>query len=248
MESYILTDKVVVYNFKEESDRMLEIISNYTEEDWGGWGSFGKMTRLECTPYVGNPLNFESTATSSNPYNNEITAIYNDLFGRVTTDYINRYGLDIEELYTSSNQLCFYKPKRVRYTNLIMPFHTDYKQEQKHQPGLKHYITANLYINDDYKGGEIIFMIDDNTENLIRYKPKAGDLVVFPSGERYRHGVRTVDEGKKYFIRSFWHYKYDGSPEWHEEKAKYSEEEWAKKENLRERIERNSYMKWMWVD
>ena len=58
MESYILTDQVVVYNFKEESDRILEIISNYGEDDWGGWGSFGKMIRLECPQYFGDPLEF----------------------------------------------------------------------------------------------------------------------------------------------------------------------------------------------
>jgi hypothetical protein len=248
MESYNLFDQVVVYNFKEEADKIMNIIKDYDESEWGSWGSFGKMARLSSTSYTGNPKFFSSNAKSENPYNHEITTIYNDLFGKVTNDYIERHGLKIEQWSTSENQLCFYKPKRVRYTNLIMAFHTDFKQEQKHQPGLKHILTANFYINDDYEGGHIIFMIDDDENNLIRYKPKAGDLIVFPSGERFRHGVRTVDDGKKYFIRSFWHYQYDGSPEWHEEKAKYSEEEWSKKENLRERIERNSYMKWMWVD
>jgi len=248
MQFYNLTDQVDVYNFKEEAKEMMSIIKDYNEETWRPWGSFGKMAQLASTQYQGDPLNFYSKATSDNAYNNKITEIYNKLFEQTTNDYIKRHNITAEQWSTSTNQLCVYYPKKVKYTNLIMAFHTDFKQEQKNQPGLKHLVTANFYLNDDYEGGEIIFMIDDDENNLIRYKPKAGDLVIFPSGERHRHGVRTVDQGKKYFIRSFWHYMFEGSKEWHEEKAKYSEEEWAKKEDLRERLERNSYMKWIRVD
>lgn len=248
MNFYTLADQVDIYNFKEEADQIMSLIKNYDEEEWGGWGSFGKMVGLETSGYKGHPKDFSSVASSSNIYNREIATIYNDLFGRVTNDYIERHGFEADEWMTSSNQLCFYNPKKVRYTNLIMAFHTDFKQEKREEPGAKHFITANFYLNDNYVGGDVIFMIDDDENNLVRYKPKAGDFVVFPSGEKHRHGVRTVDEGKKYFIRSFWHYMYPGSEEWHKERAKYSEEEWNKKENLRQRIDRNKHMKWMWVD
>lgn len=241
-------DKIDIYNYKEEADKIMSLIKDYDESEWGKWGSFGKMAKLESTNYQGDPKNFNAEALSKNKYNYEITTIYNKLFGEATNDYIERHEFKADHWLTSGNQVCFYRPKRVRYTNLIMAFHTDFQQEKRNVPGPKHFITANLYLNDDYKGGEIIFMIDEDESSLIRYKPKAGDLIVFPSGERYRHGVRTVDEGKKYFIRSFWHYMYPGSPEWHEEKAKYSEEEWAKMEDLRQRVERNAHMKWMWVD
>lgn len=249
MNNYIsIGEKIEVYSFKEEAEKIMSIVQNYDESEWGKWGTFGKMAKLESTQYQGDPSNFNSTALSTNEYNNEITTIYNKIFGEATSDYILRNNFKADQWLTSINQICFYQPKKVRYTNLIMAFHTDFQQEKRHMPGSKHFITANFYLNDNYTGGEVIFMIDEDESNLIRYKPKAGDLIVFPSGERYRHGVRTVDDGKKYFIRSFWHYMYPGSPEWHEEKAKYSEEEWAKKEDLRQRVERNSYMKWMWVD
>lgn len=243
-----LTDQVDIYNYIDEAKAIMDIVKNYDESEWGKWGSFGKMAKLESSIYAGHPENFNSEPLSDNPYNIEITKIYNKIFGSATNDYIQRHGLKADSWRTSTNQLCFYNAKKVKYTNLVMAFHTDFQQEKKDVPGPKHFVTANLYLNDNYEGGEIIFMIDNDENNLVRYKPKAGDLVVFPSGERYRHGVRTVDEGKKYFIRSFWHYISPGSPEWHAEKSKYSEEEWSKMEDLRQRIERNSYMKWIKVD
>jgi len=50
-----------------------------------------------------------------------------------------------------------------------------------------------LYINDDYKGGEIYYVGQN-----ISYKPKAGDLVVHSSEEKCRHGVKRVTSGVRY--------------------------------------------------
>ena len=55
-----------------------------------------------------------------------------------------------------------------------------------------------LYLNDDYQGGELIF-----PRQKIEYKPKAGDLVMFPSGFGYPHGTAPVTSGIKYCIVSW---------------------------------------------
>lgn len=247
MEFKSLAPKIDIYNFSEEMDEIDRLLSQMDESKWGPWGPFGSYTRLESTMYEGIPSNLHIEATSVDPVNKAFTEKHAEIFKKSTLDYIKRHNLDDKELATMINSLCKYNPKKVKYTNLIMAFHTDFQQEKKNASGLKHFITANFYINEDYTGGDIMFLTGED-ESIIRYKPKRGDMIIFPSIPPYYHGVRTLDEGQKYFVRSFWYLRDEGSEEWNLEKSKYSEEEWKKKENLRERIERNSYMKWIKVD
>ena len=58
---------------------------------------------------------------------------------------------------------------------------------------------------DDYDGGDICFYINGD---FVNYKPKAGDILVFPSGMPYYHGVKTIRNGNKFFIRNFISQKY----------------------------------------
>lgn len=60
--------------------------------------------------------------------------------------------------------------------------------------------SAILYLNDEYEGGEIYFPHQD-----FLYKPKAGDIVMFPcGGTEYPHEVREVTKGRRYTI-PMWH-------------------------------------------
>lgn len=61
-------------------------------------------------------------------------------------------------------------------------------------------ISAILYLNDDYTGGEIEFV------NFgIKIKPKAGMLILFPSNYAYRHIAHPVETGTKYAIVTWLH-------------------------------------------
>lgn len=51
---------------------------------------------------------------------------------------------------------------------------------------------ALFYLNDDYEGGELLI------ENNFKYKPKALDMVYFPSHPM--HGVAPVTKGTRYFF------------------------------------------------
>lgn len=107
---------------------------------------------------------------------------------------------------------------------MTLPFHTDFYQRDEFIPGPKAEYTVTIYLNDDYEGGEIDFRIFDGPETKTRiingelvstdpnygeipsviYKPKAGDLIIFPSRPPFYHGVRRVTKGTKYFVRMFW--------------------------------------------
>ena len=55
-----------------------------------------------------------------------------------------------------------------------------------------------LYLNDDFEGGDVIF----NRFNF-RYRPCAGDLLVFPSHRVYTHEVEKITSGRRYVIVSW---------------------------------------------
>lgn len=56
-------------------------------------------------------------------------------------------------------------------------------------------VSIVYYLNDNYIGGEITF----NRFN-ITYKPKANDLLIFPSSYVYTHSVSEVTEGTRYAL------------------------------------------------
>lgn len=62
-------------------------------------------------------------------------------------------------------------------------------------PNYPRRISFVYYMNDDYHGGEINFSRFD-----ITYKPKANDLLVFPSAYTYNHSVIPVRSGTRYAI------------------------------------------------
>lgn len=79
-----------------------------------------------------------------------------------------------------------------------------------------------LYLNDDYEGGEIAFLDEFEPKSIFPlyekemggfcYKPKFGDLVIFPS-DKWHGGTRVI-EGERYSI-IFWateneEYKFQG--------------------------------------
>ena len=86
---------------------------------------------------------------------------------------------------------------------------------------INHMFNFNIYMNDDYKGGEIIFFnhfgtdrttyVDKNTgttqeawivEDYFEYKMEAGDAMIFPV-DLY-HGVKPIGQNSsKYYIRQF---------------------------------------------
>jgi Rps23 Pro-64 3,4-dihydroxylase Tpa1-like proline 4-hydroxylase len=59
-------------------------------------------------------------------------------------------------------------------------------------------VSALIYLNDDYEGGELEFANFD-----IKIKPKAGTLILFPSNYAYAHIAHPVISGTKYVIATW---------------------------------------------
>lgn len=115
---------------------------------------------------------------------------------------------------------------------LAMNYHTDLHHEDQESRGTKQIITVTFYLNDEYEGGEISFY-DDETNAVYNYKPKAGDVTVFPSGRPYYHGVLPFSGAPRYLVRMFLLYRHDGSQEWLDNELKFGKEKWAEMEKDR---------------
>ncbi len=70
-----------------------------------------------------------------------------------------------------------------------------FKIHGDHGPYYSCTISAVVYLNDDYAGGEIDF-----TRHNLKIKPDAGDIVLFPSNFVYEHASCEVFEGTKYSV------------------------------------------------
>ena len=62
-------------------------------------------------------------------------------------------------------------------------------------------LTCLVYLNEDYEGGELILnTVRDDNGQAIKLRPKAGEMIIFPSDIRFMHEVLNVTKGQRYSI------------------------------------------------
>ena len=106
--------------------------------------------------------------------------------------------------YSKSNSLSFDNENigdwllvREYNTGSRMSAHNDaYSYVKKDGQHVRRSLTAILYINDEYTGGEIDFVHDG-----ICIKPQAGSMVVFPSDKQ--HEVLEILSGDRYMTQTY---------------------------------------------
>ncbi len=137
-------------------------------------------------------------------------------------DYVKIYNVNLPEktFISAGVNIARYEPNFSIYefdkledmyspfTNVSMLYHTDYTGSDDLDRKAQFLITSNIYINDDYEGGSIIFYVEGDK---FFYKPKAGEVVVFPSGsplffpdnKKYLHAVETNKIKEKFLSRNY---------------------------------------------
>ena len=213
----------------------------YIYQEWTDWLSFGKYSsakgELLSEPITVNgefedelalhqSLGLATSLAMSNYVTSNNVSLPDGSF--ITTPSLARYGL-IQE-----------RSEDTLFGNLAMGYHSDFQIENMHGPGEKFLITCVTYLGDDYDGGEIQFFVLDK---VFTYKPKSGDILVFPSGsplfpgsKPYFHSVKCVSRGEKIMARNFIKYPFTGTDEWHENVAKYGIEEWTEISKQNEKL------------
>jgi hypothetical protein len=239
-------DSIWVFkNAVKDSQEVLEYLRD--TKTWNDWYTFGTMANG-----TENGYSFNNFPTQSE-WDNKINEFYpntiqkgdplyfektiDNLFYETTKLYLTENNIELSNwMYLPWNVAKYYANSQHPY---IMHHHTDFQRELSYAPGIKFAITAVVYLNDNYEGGEVDFRFVDNDINITKedytYKPGAGDIVVFLSGHPHYHGVRSVTSGEKYIIRTYWRYAQDAHPKWLELKEKYGES-WSSMEEERVRF------------
>lgn len=70
-----------------------------------------------------------------------------------------------------------------------------FKVHADHGPYYTCTVSALVYLNDDYEGGELLF-----ARHGLTFKPQAGDVVLFPSNYVYEHSSLEIRSGTKYCV------------------------------------------------
>lgn len=232
----MLDDNVIVFhNTLEDPEAYIDYYEEYGK--WRGWYGFGRQIDGRGQPFNAHPTFptwdewLVEIANMRNPEEGETADKYTTevarLFHLATKFYIEKTGRALPNYTCQPWGLARYIPDEdlIDNADLTMNYHSDYMPEDGESPGNKFGITAVLYPNDDYEGGEIAFKAvqEDGSIKEFSYKPKAGDLVVFPSGYPYFHGVKRIYGAPKYITRLYWMYYFEGTDTWRELKEKYGD-------------------------
>lgn len=242
-QTLFLNDNVVIYKNLFKNPKIIVDILKKTEnkeientifENWSGWFHFGTQVTFPFIPdlqiddILGDCVEkFYRDPEPGEDLQQYAAKAISNAFYISTQDYIKKNNIQLPAWEKMGIAVCKYNRDGKDYA---MSYHTDYGQGQEDDPGYKFAITCTMYLNDDYRGGELRFL-DKVTKQVVEYTPFAGDVVVFPSGNPVYpmyHGVGKIYEGDKYFVRLFWGWNAEGSKEWHENSEKYGKDEWKK--------------------
>lgn len=77
-----------------------------------------------------------------------------------------------------------------------------YKFHVDEAKGMNRFLSAIVFVNDDYEGGELVFRSRvDNAEEIV--EKKAGSIVIWPSNFLFPHAVKPVTKGERYTVVSW---------------------------------------------
>lgn len=244
----ILDPRIIVFHNAIEDGQ--ELIDHYEKNwPWKGWFGFGRQVD-EQGPYMmwENPefppySEWKRVMIDTIP-ERPIRQNVAEQFYWATKEYVDYTNMELPNWICKNWTLARYIPDEnvINNDTLNMNYHTDYQVMQHDWPGEKFTITAVIYPNDDYEGGEIAFRVADENWKIakeVEYKPKAGDIVIFPAGHPYYHGVKRIWNKAKYIIRVYWQYMAEATPEWKALKEKYGDKF---QEMEKERINRHDLM------
>ncbi len=259
--------KILVYKnmFKDISKSYKVLLDSLNESEdrlfnpWSQWSIFGEYIspiapEFQMSDKYGNFKNMQAnTPVQEDQKNFGIEMMEN--FHLVTEDYIKRYNLDVDLNALSIDENGFDIPTwrwtggtigKYHISNANekhgMRYHSDYQREREHAPGYKFVITCTIYFNDNYEGGEIDFAMG---KKLVKYKPEAGDLLVFPSGHPdylteagipYLHAVMPSYNNHKFLSRMYWQKYEKGSDEWYAKEKEFGKEVWESMQPELDRI------------
>lgn len=172
-------------NIKETIDLMEEQCNDLSSGvRWEKAGTFGHGTnQSHRTNYI---TGISVNASRENQVSQDIHNQMYMLLLATTIPYAKKH--DIEQLQHEGYSMLKYSGGQ------------EYKAHADGDTASGRSVSAIVYLNDDYEGGEVEFV------NFgVKIKPKAGMLLLFPSNYAYTHIAHPVKSGTKYAIVTWLH-------------------------------------------
>lgn len=204
-------------------------------KSWSTWYTYGKKT------FFSNNIDKNLSKDGVQQLNvrkkilDGIKIVHDDYFSSYDKDSWPEYAGRDFQLYKGLDGMVFADIEVLQHrinndSEFTIDIHTDWHEQRQDWPGPKQIVTYTFYLNDDYEGGEVDF-ISENEKSMTTYKPKKGDVTAFPAGRPYWHSARAAHSGtNKLFIRVFACKQYTGSKDWVNGTALYGVENWLLKE------------------
>lgn len=141
-------------------------------------------TQLIGVAYFGGIQDVSLISNMPETFFASLNNLFFENFDPIEKDYMNTYGIGSD--WHDSYGILKYGAGQ-QFTN-----HID------DHPSYHRRVSTVYYLNDNYLGGEIKF-----PRFNITFKPKANQMIVFPSTYVYNHSVSPVIEGERYAVVSW---------------------------------------------
>lgn len=133
------------------------------------------------------------TSLASGIINTRLTPFISAVFGKRLKIFVNPYM----RTYKTGSQLFYHIDSEGENSHGALPL-ASYSDTEERCVTLIEY-SANIYLNDDYDGGELVFH-----KLGVTLKPKAGQLIMFPCGAEYAHSVNRINLGERRTVVVFY--------------------------------------------
>jgi len=175
---------------KEDADRYINILeSNLDGTKKYKWSEAQVTNSTTPIKKARDCVDFKYKSENLGPrdnFNSELIDLYDEIYQKLKyciEDYSRYWGINV--VYYEAFNFVKYEGEGKHFR-----VHAD------HGPAYNCTVSAVIYINDDYEGGEIEF---PRLNNYV-HKPKVGDIVVFPSNYIYEHASLPMKSGTKYSV------------------------------------------------
>ena len=136
-------------------------------------------------------------------YDNEIFFLVNLFISRNLNKFLNIY----KENNNNNDELFPLNPKFPLSVSCLsendidgLKLHCD--TSNVNTTDLPRYFGCNIYLNNNYDGGELIFPFMD-----LKIKPESGDLIAYKSNIEFPHYVKKVTKGYKWLLQGYFRQK-----------------------------------------
>jgi hypothetical protein len=234
LEKIIVAPQIVIYsNLIKNCDKFLNIIDNENKKsplwpEWKDWYDQGKfmsqifssndlvINEFDDSDRQIEKLFLQNIFESFNFIKEDYFKDYEGKKGN-WPDYINQWE-KIKESDKDSLRIDVYKyddiyNEKDDLNDLLLQYHVDEMPELANKNIDHKIITLTIYPNDNYNGGEICFY-DEFSNKAYEYKPKAGDITIFPSAAPFYHAVKHFNNGPRYFMRIFIYNLFENEKNW----------------------------------